>query len=168
MFPFFLAKFGFGEVRMAKSVIPPAHKLEFIICCSVEKFKEYGFGLSKKVAKRNVMCTLVCIGVEVTFPPRRRMRCWPDFGKFQLTSWAVQHSAMSPITAGKPSERDREQMNFVFRSVLSLPRVRRRKEWHFRRMKSGKQKVTVILAKASCTNPDISVNCNYRLSSYTV
>ena len=32
----------------------PSHKKEFIICCSVEKLKEYGSGSSKKVAKRNV------------------------------------------------------------------------------------------------------------------
>lgn len=31
----------------------PSHKKEFIICCSVEKLKEYGSGSSKKVAKRN-------------------------------------------------------------------------------------------------------------------
>ena len=32
----------------------PAHKKEFIICCAVEKLKEYGNGSSKKAAKRNV------------------------------------------------------------------------------------------------------------------
>lgn len=31
----------------------PSHKKEFIICCAVEKLKEYGSGSSKKVAKRN-------------------------------------------------------------------------------------------------------------------
>jgi dsRNA-specific ribonuclease len=37
----------------------PAHKKEFIICCSVEKLKEYGNGTSKKVAKRNAAGTML-------------------------------------------------------------------------------------------------------------
>ena len=32
----------------------PTQKKEFIICCAVEKLKEYGNGSSKKAAKRNV------------------------------------------------------------------------------------------------------------------
>ena len=32
----------------------PTQKMEFIICCVVEKLKEYGNGSSKKAAKRNV------------------------------------------------------------------------------------------------------------------
>lgn len=37
----------------------PAHKKEFIICCSVEKLKEYGSGSSKKVAKRNAASAML-------------------------------------------------------------------------------------------------------------
>jgi len=37
----------------------PAHKKEFIICCSVEKLKEYGNGSSKKVAKRNAASAML-------------------------------------------------------------------------------------------------------------
>merc|ERR1711935_198890 len=37
----------------------PAHKKEFIICCSVEKLKEYGNGSSKKSAKRNAATAML-------------------------------------------------------------------------------------------------------------
>jgi len=37
----------------------PAHKKEFIICCSVEKLKEYGNGSSKKSAKRNAASAML-------------------------------------------------------------------------------------------------------------
>jgi len=37
----------------------PAHKKEFIICCSVEKLKEYGSGSSKKSAKRNAASAML-------------------------------------------------------------------------------------------------------------
>jgi len=37
----------------------PAHKKEFIICCAVEKLKEYGNGSSKKAAKRNAATAML-------------------------------------------------------------------------------------------------------------